>query len=185
MDSFYSEAELKEMKFKYIGKNVKISRKTSIYGISDISIGDNTRIDDFCILSGQIEIGNYVHIAAYSALFGGKSGIVLEDFCGFSTRCVVYAESDDYSGGALSNPTVPLEYRNVKGGQVILRKHVVVGTGSSILPGVEIGQGSSVGSMSLVNKSLQEWGIYVGIPCRKIKERSKKLLELEAELRNI
>ncbi len=184
MDSFYSEAELKKMNFKHLGIDVKISRKTSIYGISNISIGDHTRIDDFCILSGDIILGNYVHIAAYTALFAGKSGIILKDFCGMSSRCVIYAESEDYSGLALTNPTIPDKYRKISGEKVILHKHVIVGTGSTIMPGVEIGEGTSIGSMSLVTKSLESWGIYVGIPCKKIKDRYKNILSLEAEMIN-
>lgn len=180
MTSFYSKEELNKIGFKEIGdKNILISRKASIYGADKISIGNNVRIDDFCILSGKIEIGNFVHIAAGVYLFGGEVGIVMEDFTGLSSRTVVYAESDDYSGIALTNPTIPDKYRKVTGGEVIIKKHALVGTGCTILPSVIIGQGTSVGSMSLVNKSLEEWGIYVGIPCKKAKERSKEILEHE------
>ena len=52
---------------------------------------------------------------------------------------------------------------------------------SVILPGVEIGEGSAIGAMSMCAKSLEPWGIYAGSPAKKIKERSKKLLELEKE----
>ena len=38
-----------------------------------------------------------------------------------------------------------------------------------------------MGSMSLVNRSAEPWGIYVGIPARRVKERSRKLLEYCAE----
>ena len=34
----------------------------------------------------------------------------------------------------------------------------------------------------LVNKNLDEWSIYVGIPCKKIKNREKGCLELEKQL---
>lgn len=179
MNSFLTEEELKEIGFKSYGENVLVSRKASIYGPSKISIGDNVRIDDFCILSGNIEIGNYVHIAAFVALFGGNSGIVFEDFSGISSRSAIYADSDDYTGMAMTNPTIPDKYRNVYGGKVTIGKHVVIGTGCTILPNVTIHEGTSVGSMSLVTKSLEPWGIYVGIPCRKIKDRNKKILELE------
>lgn len=182
MTSFYSLEELKEIGFKDIGNNVLISRKASIYGAAHISIGNNVRIDDFCILSGNIIIGDYVHVAAYCALFGGDSGIELCDFSGISSRTAVYAESDDYSGNAMTNPTVPYKYRLVEGGKVTLERHALVGTGCTILPGVTIGEGVSVGSMSLVNKSLDNWVVYVGIPCKKVRNRSKKLLELEKAL---
>lgn len=184
MNSFYSEEELEKLGLKNIGKNVLISKKASIYGANKISIGNNVRIDDFCILSGNIELGNYIHISANTLLFGGDSGIKLEDFSGISSRCAVYAETDDYSGESLTNPMIDEIFRNVTSEKVILRKHVLIGTGSTILPGVEIGEGSSIGAMSLINKSLKPWGIYVGIPCKKIKDRSQKILELEKEFLN-
>lgn len=179
MTSFYSEEELINIGLKKVGNNVKISRYANIYSPQNIEIGNNVRIDDFCILSGKICLGNNIHIAAYCALFGGEYGIFMHDFAGLSSRCVIYASSDDYSGTFLTNPTVPEEYCNVTGGAVILEKHVIVGTGTSIMPHVVIGEGTSVGSMSLVNKSLEAWGIYIGIPCKRIKERKKDLLELE------
>lgn len=183
MNSFLSRDELNQTGFKSLGSNVLISRNASIYGAKYITIGDNVRIDDFCILSGNIVIGNYVHIAACCCLFGGKSGIEMKDFTGISSRSAVYADSDDYSGIALTNPTIPDKFRCVTGGKVTFEKHVLVGTGSTILPNVNLGEGVSVGSMSLVNKSLEPWGIYVGIPCHFIKDRSKKVLELETQMK--
>ena len=62
MNSFYSDEELKKIRFKSLGENVLISKKASIYSPEKIIIGNNVRIDDFCILSGNIQIGNHVHI---------------------------------------------------------------------------------------------------------------------------
>lgn len=179
MNSFYSEAELKNLGLKSVGKNVHISRKASIYGCENIVIGDNVRIDDFCILSGKIQIGSFIHISAYTALFGGKEqGIVLEDYATVSSRCVVYALSDDYSGEYMTNAVIPSEYTNVTESKVVIKKYAIVGSGCTVLPGVTIEEGVAVGAMSLVNKSLSSWGVYVGIPCKRIKERSKKLLDV-------
>lgn len=139
MTSFYSEDEVKKIGFKSVGENVLISRKASIYGADKICIGNNVRIDDFCILSGNITIENYVHIAAAVLLFGGTLGIILKDYSGVSSRSVIYAESDDYSGEAMTNPVVPDKYRHVQGGKVILEKYVVIGTGCTVLPNVCIG----------------------------------------------
>lgn len=59
-----------------------------------------------------------------------------------------------------------------------------IGSGSVFLPQVIIGEGSSVGALSLVNKSLDDWGVYFGSPAKKLKRRSKDLLKLEEKLRN-
>lgn len=184
MNSFFSEEELRNIGFKNVGKNVQISRKASFYGVNQIEIGNNVRIDDNCILSGNIRIGNYVHIAAASLLFAGNAGIEISDYAGLSSRCAIYAESDDYSGNAMTNPTVPAKYRNVHGEKVVISKHVVIGSGCTVLPGVVIGEGTAVGCMSLVNKSLESWGLYIGVPCKKYKDRSKNIISLESSLKN-
>lgn len=180
-NSFYTEEELKSIGFKSCGKNVLISKKSSIYGVSNITIGSNVRIDDFCILSGTIAIGNYIHISAYSALYGGICGIVLEDFVTISARVLVYAKSDDYSGDFMSNPLLPEEYTNVESQPVIMKKHTIIGAGSVVLPGVILQEGSSFGAMSLITKSSNPWSINVGIPSKQIKNRKKNIIKLEEQ----
>ena len=179
MTSFYSEKELKQLGLKSFGKNVKISRHACFYGTGNISMGDNVRIDDFCILSGYIELGNNIHIAAFTALYGGENGIFIDDFANLSSRVCVYSVSDDYSGETMTNPMIPDEYKNVKSESVHIEKHVIIGSTSVVLPGVRVREGSAFGSFSFVNKDSESWSINAGIPFKKIKGRSKKLLELE------
>lgn len=182
-NSFYTEDELKYIGFITYGKNVLISKKASIYGASNISIGSNVRIDDFCILSGTISIGNYIHVSAYSALYGGNVGITLDDFVTVSARVLVYAKSDDYSGEFMSNPLIPEKYTNVKSQPVIMEKHTLVGAGSIVLPGVTLKEGSSFGAMSLITEDSKPWSINVGIPSKHIKDREKNILMLENEFK--
>lgn len=180
-NSFLSRPELEKLNFSSIGNNVLISRKTSIYGAENISINNNVRIDDFCILSGKITIGNYIHIAAYTALYGGDKGIVIHDFANISSKISIYSISDDYSGETMTNPMIPDEFRNVKSEKVVIERHVIIGSGCVVLPGVVLREGSSFGALTLINKSSEPWSVNVGIPFRKIKDRSKKLLLLEQE----
>ena len=184
MTSFYNEQELFELGFKSIGKNVLLSKKASIYGVSRISIGSNVRIDDFCVLSagsGGIEIGNYVHIAVFASLMG-EGKIVLDDFSGISSRVAIYSSNDDYSGLFMTNPTVPSYLTNVKHADVNVGKHVIIGSGSIILPGVCLGIGVAVGALSLVHKNCKPFTIYSGNPVKILGPRSEKLLELEMKL---
>ena len=176
MTSFYSKKELNALGFKRIGKNVLISKKASFYGKSNISIGNSVRIDDFCILSGNITIGNYIHIAAYTALYGGKAGILIKDFANISSRVTVYSISDDYTGNTMTNPMIPEKYKNVDSKEVIIEKHVILGSSCVIMPGIILKEGSSFGAMSFINRSSEPWSVNVGIPFRKISDRSKNLL---------
>jgi acetyltransferase-like isoleucine patch superfamily enzyme len=177
--SYFSEEELKKMGFKYLGKNVKISTKASIYYPETIEIGDNSRIDDFCVISGKVKIGRNVHIAPFCLVAGGEEGIIFEDFSGLAYGVKVFTRSDDYSGLTLTNPTIPDKYKRVTKKPIKIGKHSIVGTNSIILPGVTLAKGTSIGAMSVVSKSTKAWSIYLGIPARKIKDRKCDLLELE------
>ena len=186
MSSFYSEGKLKQLGFKSIGKNVLISKKASFYGINRIQIGDNVRIDDFCFFSageGGIYLGNYIHISPFCSLVG-KGRITLDDFSGLSSRVSIYSSSDDYSGKSLTNPTVPDKYKNVNHADVHLQKHVIVGAGSIILPGIVIGACSAIGALSFVTKNIGPNLIASGNPIKIIKKRKDKLLDLEWKLVN-
>jgi acetyltransferase-like isoleucine patch superfamily enzyme len=178
---YYTEEELKKMGFKFIGKNVKISTKASIYNADQIEINDNSRIDDYCVLSGKIIIGRNVHIAPFCLLAGGEKGIIIEDFAGLAYHVQVFTQSDDYSGETLTNPTIPKKYKNETKKEVIIKRHSIIGAGSIIMPGVTLEEGTAIGAMTLVHKSTMPWSIYFGIPAKKIKNRKKNLLNLEKE----
>lgn len=172
---------LDKLGFASVGENVQISDRASFFGACRIALGNNVRIDDFCVLSagmGGISVGQHVHIAVYSSLIGSGK-ITLSDFCNISSRVAIYSSTDDYSGATLTNPTIPSEFTGVTHAEVFLGKHVIVGCGSVILPGVTLEDGVAVGALSLVKDSCNEFGIYAGSPARLIRERKRDLLELE------
>lgn len=179
---FYSE-DLKNMGFKHVGTNVKIAKNCTIIGLENINIKNNVRIDGGVTISckhGNLNIGNYIHIGGNCHL-ACAGGITLDNFSGLSQGVRVYSSTDDYSGKSLTNPTIPSTYLKTITKPVNIGKHVIIGSGSVILPGVVIGMGSSVGALSLVTKPLNNWGVYFGIPVKKLKNRSKVLLEKEKE----
>lgn len=185
MSSFYSIDELANLGLKSYGSNVLISRKCSIYGAQNISIGDNVRIDDFVILSigNSLTIGNYVHIACYASIIGtGK--IIISDYCGLSGRVSVYSSSDDYSGNAMTNPMIPQKYTNVTNGPVTLGNHVIIGCSSVVLPNSILEEGVAVGAMSVVQGKLRANYIYSGNPVKKLMPRSLNYKELQAQFEN-
>lgn len=179
---FYNREELLKFGFKSIGENVLISDKTSIYNAQNITIGNNVRIDDFVILSPSSEmfIGNYVHIACYASIIG-KGKITIGDFVGVSGRVSIYSSSDDYTGMAMTNPMVPEKYKRVNNGDVVLGKHTIIGSGSVILPNVNIGEGCAIGALTLISKDCEEFSIYSGNPAKKIGKRLKRFLKYEKE----
>lgn len=178
--SYYSQDELSNLGLITSGKNVKVSKDTRIYGAGKIVIGDNVRIDAFCVLAtgndGYISIGSHIHIASDVALYGG-GGISIGDFCTISSKCTLYSASDDYSGEYLIGPQISEEFLEVEKKPIILQKYSAIGAHSLVLPGTILREGSVLGSMSLATRELQEWKIYAGIPAKFIKDRKQGLIE--------
>jgi len=178
---YYTQKQLLSMNFAHLGTNVLISKKASIYLPEKISIGSNVRIDDFCLLVGNIYIGNYVHIAAFTGLHASIGSIFIDDYSTLSSQVTIYSASDDYSGKSMTNSIIPEEFKNVISDEIKIGRHVIVGTGSTIIPNSIIPDGVAIGAMSLVNRQLDPWIIYAGIPCHKIRDRDKNILNIERE----
>jgi galactoside O-acetyltransferase len=179
-NSFYTNEELLGIGLKYIGRKVLISRKASIYSPENITLGDNVRIDDFTILSasgGSIEIKNHIHIAAFCNLIG-KGGIVMDDYSGLSSRVSLYSATDDFSGNYLIGPIMEESCINVITGRIKLEKYCQIGTSSSVLPNVSLGEGAILGAHSFAKSNIQPWQIHAGTPAKFIKKRQSGLLSL-------
>jgi acetyltransferase-like isoleucine patch superfamily enzyme len=174
--SFLSVEEIRALGFKSVGKCVKISRNAKFYSPDKIEIGNNVRIDDFCILSGNIKLGSNIHISPYVVLYGAM-GIELEDYTGISARTTVYSAMDDFSGEYLVGPVHPEGSTNVTGGKVLIKKYTQIGAHCLVFPNITIGEGVAVGACSMVKSSLEPWAIYFGMPARKFKDRAKDLIK--------
>jgi galactoside O-acetyltransferase len=179
--AFYSQEQLLGLGFKRLGRGVRLSDRASIHNAANIEIGDGSRIDDFCVLSageGGIAIGRNVHVAVFCSLIGAAR-IEVSDFANLSSRVGVYSSNDDYSGEFMTNPTVPAAYTRVTSAPVVIGRHVVIGAGSIVLPGVTLHEGSGVGALSLVKRDCEPFGMYAGTPAVRIGSRGKGMLERE------
>jgi acetyltransferase-like isoleucine patch superfamily enzyme len=177
-------AELASLGLRTVGADVQIHSTCIMVGLENISIGDHVRIDAFSSLiagNGRIAIGSHVHIAGYGFLSGAE-GIEIADFVNVSRGVGIYTRNDDYAGEGLAGPTIPAEFLKQATGPVSLGRHVIVGSGSIVLPGVTIAEGSTVGALSLVKTDLAAWGIYAGVPVRRLRGRSRALLAFDEQL---
>lgn len=178
--SFYSLEELKNLGLKSYGSNVLISRFCRIYNPQNICIGNNVRIDDFCILSSGTEafiIENNIHISAGVYLYG-TGGIIIKSYSNISSGTKLFSVSDTFDGTCMIGPCIDNTLRKIVKAPIILENHVIIGANCVVLPGVVLKEGVAIGANSLVNSSCEPWKIYGGSPIRLLKERSKKLLEL-------
>jgi len=176
--AYLSRSQIQQMGFKYIGENVLISNRSAIYDAERIVLHENTRIDDFCLLSGMLEIGSFTHLAPYTMLAGGLGGIHIGKYVTFAYGVKVFSESDDYTGDSLVGSLIP---RHLKHGltvnNILIQDYCILGTNSTLMPGAELGEGVALGAHSLVKKSLSPWGIYCGNPATWLCARSKNVKE--------
>ncbi len=179
----YTTDELRQIGITEVGEQVFVDRSVRFYGAERIRIGSHVRIDAFSVLSAGtdgLRIGNFVHIAVGARFLGGTQ-IVLEDFSGVSAGVCVFGSNEDYSGGALTNPTIPMEFRSVKQGSVVLGKHAIVGANSVIMPNVTLGLAASVGALTFVHKPVDDFTIVSGNPMRKVGRRRECILDRERQ----
>ena len=177
---FLNDEQLKNLGLRSYGTNVLISDKASFYNVKNISIGNNVRIDDFCILSagvGGITLKNYIHIACYTSLIG-RLNIMMDDFSVLSSKVAVYSSTDDFSGEYMISPMCKPEDSRVKSVPIYIGKHTVVGTGSVILPGACIREGVALGAMTLLKTDTKEYSIYVGNPAKYLRQRHDRCKQL-------
>lgn len=97
-------------------------------------------------LGYKTDIGAFTYINA-------KNGVVIEDCVQIGSHCSIYSIStiDD------------------KEGEVILKRNCRIGSHSVIMPGVTIGENSTMGAFSFVNKDIPANVIAFGIPVEIIK----------------
>ena len=169
---------MEELIFKKQGIDLYVDKTSRINHPLDIEIGNHVAIDIGVYISTSASIGDYVHIAPYTCIIGGKdSKLIMYDFSGISAGSKILCGSDDFTQG-LMNPQVPVKYRSPKITTVTFERFSCVGVNSIVMPGVTLKEGSVVGSNSVLTKDTEPWTIYVGSPAKAVKIREKtKILE--------
>jgi galactoside O-acetyltransferase len=163
-----------EKKLKRCGVGVRIFPLTKIVAPEMVEVDDYAKIDDFVFINGGngVKIGRYVHIAAFTSIFGGGK-CILENYAGISEGVRIITGMETYQEGKRMSAALPLEQRNPLIGEVHIEKDAFVGANSVIHPNVIIGKGAIIGSNSLVLNDIEPWSINVGSPCKKIGVRQK------------
>ncbi len=140
INRFYEHEELQDLGFKSIGHHVRIAKTVTIDDPSTITIGHHTLINDYCTLTGTINIGSFTHIAHYVHL-SGTYDIDIGNFVGIGSRSILYTSNDSYKGDALWTPTHD-EFRKPEDGPIVIKDQVLTGVYCLILPNVYISSGA-------------------------------------------
>ena len=150
----------------------------------DCKFGDYVVLDIGVVSSVTMDIGDYVHLAPYSVIIGGRAAyLTMGHFSGISAGGKIICGGDSFASGALMNPQVPAKYREPIIEPITFGAFSCTGVNAVVMPGVTLGEGAVVGSNSVLTRDAEPWPIYVGSPAKPVKDRPwKKAYEYAREL---
>lgn len=184
---YLSRADLLGLGFAALGDDVRIHPTCVLVGCGRMSLGSHVRIDPFCIVTigTRLVVGDRVHISGRVTL-AGAGPIEIGDYANISHGAALLSSSDDFTAAALAGPLVPEEFRRVDTSEVVLGRHAIVGAGSVLLPGAVVGEGATIGALSVVKHAVEPWTVNAGIPARRIGHRDREgVLALERSLGDV
>jgi len=176
-----------EYKFKKIGKNVTIGKNVYFRYPESVELGDNVIIDEFSYFTTSVLIEDYVHISTGCSIIGGKDSLfIMREFSAMGAGSRIICRSDDFINAGLTNANIPSKFRKIlEKKDVEIKKHAIIGTACVCHPGVIIGEGATIGSMSLITKDLEPWWVYFGVPAKKQIPRNKEeMMQIVKDFKN-
>ena len=137
-----------------INKNIKLGRNVTIYpGV--MFWGD-----------GLIEIGDNVDIGKDTVIYSSKSGgVCIGNHTSIAAQCYII----DMDHGVERNSLIQGQENSVA--PIHIGKDCWLAANVTVLKGSNIHDGAVIGAKSLVKGNCDAYGIYVGVPARKVKER--------------
>lgn len=155
-----------------IGKNVYIGDDVMLIVENGASliIGDNSFIGESCYIKcfgGKVEIGRNVSINSKSFL-NGCGGLKIGDNTRIGTQSIMIASNHKFD-----DPDVLFKDAITKEG-ISIGQNNWFGARVTVLDGVHITDNVVVGACSLVTKKINEAGVYVGTPVKKLVQKSKE-----------
>jgi acetyltransferase-like isoleucine patch superfamily enzyme len=154
-----------------LGRNVKLSKFINLYGCE---IGDETKIGAFVEVQKNARIGKRCKISSHTFIC---EGVTIEDnvFIGHSVTFI----NDAYPRAANPDGTLQTE-ADWKVERTLVKKGASIGSGSTILCKITIGENAIVGAGSVVTKDVPANTIVAGTPARILRSLDQKILEVPA-----
>jgi acetyltransferase-like isoleucine patch superfamily enzyme len=184
---YLSRAELIGLGFAAVGEDVRVHPTCVLVGCERIWLGSHVRIDPFCIVTigARLVVGDRVHLSGRVTV-AGAGPIEIGDHANISHGATLLSSSDDFAAAAMAGPLVPDEFRRVDTSPVVVGRHAMVGAGAVLLPGATVGEGATIGTLSLVKHAIPPWTVNAGIPARTVGRRDRDgVLALEHEFLKI
>jgi acetyltransferase-like isoleucine patch superfamily enzyme len=140
-----------------LGKNVKLSKFINLYGCT---VGDDTKIGAFVEIQKNANVGNNCKISSHTFIC---EGVTIEDavFIGHSVTFI----NDSYPRATTGEGQLQTE-ADWKVEKTLVKKGATIGSGSTVLANLTIGEGAIVGAGSVVTKDVPAQAIVAGNPAK-------------------
>ena len=66
---------------------------------------------------------------------------------------------------------MPMKHQGQDEKDIVIGDDVWIGYGVHIMPGIKVGDGCVIGAGAVVTRDCEPYGVYVGVPAKKIKTR--------------
>jgi acetyltransferase-like isoleucine patch superfamily enzyme len=148
-----------------LGKNVKLSKFINLYGCE---VGDNTKIGAFVEIQKNASIGKNCKVSSHTFVC---EGVTIEDdaFIGHSVTFI----NDSYPRATTGSGQMQTE-ADWKVERTIIKKGASIGSGSTILANVVVGEKAIVGAGSVVTKDVPANAIVAGNPAKVLRYISEE-----------
>jgi len=142
-----------------LGENVKLSKYINLYGCI---IGDNTKIGSFVEIQKGVTVGKNCKVQSHTFIC---EGVTIEDeaFIGHGVMFINDKVPRSTTGGALQTE---VDWRVIP---TVVKKGASLGTGSTVMCGITIGENAVVGAGSMVLKDVPANTVVVGNPAKVIR----------------
>jgi acetyltransferase-like isoleucine patch superfamily enzyme len=152
-----------------LGQNVKLSEFINLYGCE---IGDETKVGAFVEVQKNARIGKRCKISSHTFIC---EGVTIEDnvFIGHGVTFI----NDAYPRALNREGTLQTE-KDWKVEPTLVKKGASIGSGSTILSKVTIGENAIVGAGSVVTKDVPANTIVAGTPARILRSLDRKMPEV-------
>ena len=146
-----------------LGKDVKIFNFVNLYGCS---IGDNTKIGSFVEIQKNAFIGKNCKISSHTFIC---EGVHIEDdvFIGHNVTFI----NDKYPRSVSESGELQTE-ADWKVVETHIKKGASIGSSSTILCGVNVGENAIIGAGAVVTKNVPPGTIVAGVPAKIIRQNT-------------
>jgi UDP-2-acetamido-3-amino-2,3-dideoxy-glucuronate N-acetyltransferase len=155
------------VKFQSIAADVKLGKDVTIFDFVNLygcEIGDESRIGAFVEIQRGAKVGRRVKISSHTFIC---EGVELEDhvFIGHGVTFI----NDRYPRAVTADGALQTG-RDWKVVPTVVRRGASIGSGSTILCGIEIGEDAIVGAGSVVTHDVGARTIVAGNPARLLRD---------------